>query len=217
MLSDDGQIGLVFNGCIYNFREIRAELEALGHRFRSHTDTEVLLRGYQQWGIDRLVPKLRGMFAFALWDDPEQKLTMVRDRLGVKPLIYCQQNGEHRVRFHHGGTALGRLGGEIDPVAVLDLLEFGFVTDKRSIYAGNFQAAARDHRRMERRQIVQRQYWSVPVSRTLVDYELRRSGRRDRTAAAGSRCNCDWLRTCPSACCSAAASIPAWCAGRCKS
>ena len=55
MLSDDGQIGLVFNGCIYNFLDIRSELEARGHHFRSHTDTEVLLRGYQEWGIDRLV------------------------------------------------------------------------------------------------------------------------------------------------------------------
>ena len=64
MLSDDGEIGLVFNGCIYNFQELRKELESNGHRFRSNTDTEVLLNGYRQWGIDAMVPRLRGMFAF---------------------------------------------------------------------------------------------------------------------------------------------------------
>src|ERR1700692_960669 len=93
MLSDDGEIGLVFNGCIYNFQELRKELESSGHRFRSNTDTEVLLNGYRQWGIDALVPRLRGMFAFGVWDNPRRKLTLVRDRLGVKPLLYAAANG----------------------------------------------------------------------------------------------------------------------------
>src|SRR5262249_37622552 len=72
MLSADGRIGVVFNGCIYNFRELRDELKVCGHRFRSQTDTEVLLLGYREWGIDALVKKLRGMYAFGIWDDPEQ-------------------------------------------------------------------------------------------------------------------------------------------------
>jgi asparagine synthase (glutamine-hydrolysing) len=162
MLSDDGQVGLVFNGCVYNFREIRAELEALGHRFRSHTDTEVLLRGYQQWGIDRLVPKLRGMFAFALWDNPAQKLTMVRDRLGVKPLIYCQRDGE--IAFASTMEALRTvgMGGDIDSLAVLDLLEFGFVTDKRSMYHGVSKLPPATVAEWHDGKVVQRQYWSVP-------------------------------------------------------
>ncbi len=162
MLSEDRQVGLVFNGCIYNFRKIRAELEALGHHFRSNTDTEVLLLGYQQWGIDRLVPKLRGMFAFAVWDNPEQKLTMVRDRLGVKPLIYCQQNGE--IAFASTMEALRSvgLGGDIDRLAVLDLLEFGFVTDKRSIYQGISKLPPATIAEWRDGKVVQRQYWSVP-------------------------------------------------------
>src|SRR5450432_3335939 len=94
MLSDDGQIGLVFNGCIYNFLDLRAELEKRGHQFHSHCDTEVLLRGYQEWGIDALVGRLRGMFAFAIWDNPRCTLLLIRDRLGVKPLVYCACNGE---------------------------------------------------------------------------------------------------------------------------
>src|SRR5664279_1532827 len=88
MLSDDGQIGLVFNGCIYNFLELREDLEKRGHQFHSRCDTEVLLRGYQEWGIDALVPRLRGMFAFGIWDHARGVLTLARDRLGVKPVSY---------------------------------------------------------------------------------------------------------------------------------
>src|SRR5579884_3116180 len=162
MLSDDGQVGLVFNGCVYNFREIRAELESLGHRFRSNTDTEVILRGYQQWGIDRLVPKLRGMFAIAIWDDPQQKLTLLRDRLGVKPLVYCQHN--RGIVFASTVEALRSvgLGGNIDRLAVLDLLEFGFVTDKRSIYQGITKLPPATIAEWQNGKVVQRQYWSVP-------------------------------------------------------
>lgn len=162
MLSDDGTIGLVFNGCVYNFQEIRAELEGLGHRFGSHTDTEVILRGYQQWGIDRLVPKMRGMFAIAFWDEPAQRLTMVRDRLGVKPLVYCQQNGG--IAFASTIDALRSvgLGGDVDPVAVLDLLEFGFVTDKRSIYHGIAKLPPATIAEWHDGRVEQRQYWSVP-------------------------------------------------------
>jgi asparagine synthase (glutamine-hydrolysing) len=162
MLSDNGEIGLVFNGCVYNFREIRAELEALGHHFRSHTDTEILLRGYQEWGIDRLVPKLRGMFAFAIWDNPAQKLTLVRDRLGVKPLIYCQTSDG--IAFASTMDALRSvgLGGDIDPVAVLDLLEFGFVTDKRSMHRGITKLPPATIAEWKDGQIEQREYWSVP-------------------------------------------------------
>ena len=74
MVYADRRYGIVFNGAIYNFRDLRRELQARGYTFRSETDTEVLLAGYDAWGIDELVKRLRGMFAFALWDDREQKL-----------------------------------------------------------------------------------------------------------------------------------------------
>src|SRR6185295_17544053 len=88
MISPDRSVGVTFNGAIYNFRELRRELIAAGCKFRSHTDTEVLIHGYQEWGLDRLVSKLDGMFAFGLWDQRNRKLFLVRDRLGVKPLLY---------------------------------------------------------------------------------------------------------------------------------
>ncbi|HSK63641.1 MAG TPA: hypothetical protein VK893_07365, partial [Pyrinomonadaceae bacterium] len=94
MLSPDSHTGVVFNGAIYNFRELRRELETHGYRFRTQTDTEVLIHGYAAWGLDALLTRLRGMFAFALWDDRKRTLFLVRDRLGVKPLVYSVQNGQ---------------------------------------------------------------------------------------------------------------------------
>ena len=81
MAGEDGRLWITFNGEIYNFLELRRELEAAGHRFRSHTDTEVILAAYGHWGLD-CVDRLVGMFAFAIWDEPRRRLWVVRDRLG---------------------------------------------------------------------------------------------------------------------------------------
>src|SRR3954452_17267394 len=79
MCSDDRRVAVVFNGAIYNFLDLRRELEQHGYRFRSHTDTEVLIHGYREWAAEALVSRLRGMFAIGLWDDAEQKLFLIRD------------------------------------------------------------------------------------------------------------------------------------------
>ena len=110
----DGQLGLAlaFNGAIYNYPELRKELEALGYSFYSDGDTEVLLKGYHAWG-EAMLPKLNGMFAFAIWERDRQQLFLARDRLGVKPL-YLSRNGS-RLRFASTLPALLK-GGDIDPV-----------------------------------------------------------------------------------------------------
>lgn len=136
MLSPDGALGVVFNGAIYNFRELRDELATGGVTFTSETDTEVLLHGYRAWGIDRLVDRLRGMFAFALWDDRAQRLFLVRDRLGVKPLIYVRRSGELAFASTVRALRAARLANEIDASAVAEFLQLGFVTERRSIYEG---------------------------------------------------------------------------------
>src|SRR5262249_8724583 len=91
--SDDGQVGLIFNGEIYNHPGLRKELERRGHRFRTdHSDTETILRGYEEWSTD-VVRHLVGMFAFAIWDRRRGELFLARDRLGIKPLYYVAAPG----------------------------------------------------------------------------------------------------------------------------
>jgi asparagine synthase (glutamine-hydrolysing) len=162
MLSEDGQIGLVFNGCIYNFMELRADLEKLGHQFHSHCDTEVLLRGYREWGADALVPRLRGMFAFGIWDHPRGVLTLVRDRLGVKPLAYGARGGEIAFASTVAAVRTAGFGGELDPQAVLEFLEYGYVTDQRSIYQGIAKLPPATILEWRDGQVSQRQYWTLP-------------------------------------------------------
>jgi asparagine synthase (glutamine-hydrolysing) len=136
MSSADGKLSVVFNGAIYNFKALRAVLEKTGCRFRSDSDTEVLLHGYRAWGIASLVCRLRGMFAFGLWDNSARKLYLVRDRLGVKPLVFASAGNE--IAFASTARALerGGYGGNIDDDAVLDLLRWGFVGEQHCIYGG---------------------------------------------------------------------------------
>ena len=94
---DDADLTLVFNGEIYNYVELRAELEARGHRFRSSGDTEVLLRAYEEWGED-CPTHFNGMFAFAVWDGRARRLVLARDRFGEKPLYLARTGGRSRSR-----------------------------------------------------------------------------------------------------------------------
>ncbi|CAD5109304.1 N-acetylglutaminylglutamine amidotransferase [Zestomonas carbonaria] len=137
MIDSDHGLALAFNGAIYNYPELRAELQELGYRFHSDGDTEVLLKGYHAWGAE-LLPKLNGMFAFAIWERDTQTLFIARDRLGVKPL-YLSQTGE-RLRFASSLPALLAGGGidtRLDPVALNFYLNFhSVVPAPRTILAG---------------------------------------------------------------------------------
>lgn len=114
----DDALTLVFNGCIYNYESLKVELIELGHQFSSHSDTEVILKAYRQWGMD-CVSRFEGMFAFAIWDDEQQQLLLARDRIGIKPLYYAPVDGG--VRFASNTQALlaeGDLDTSIDPVGL---------------------------------------------------------------------------------------------------
>jgi asparagine synthase (glutamine-hydrolysing) len=137
MASADGRAMLVFNGEIYNFRELRRELTGLGAHFRTDGDGEVILSAYQKWGVDCL-QRLHGMFAFALYDLDKRTLFLARDRLGVKPLFMASLS-DGSLAFASelkGLLAHPLLRRAVDPLAVEDYLAWGYVPDHRSILKG---------------------------------------------------------------------------------
>ena len=164
MVSSDRKLAVVFNGAIYNFLELRTELESAGYRFFSNTDTEILLHGYREWGIQGLLRRLHGMFAIGLWDDEARKLHLFRDRLGVKPLHYTlRPNGS--LAFASTARALhaGGVAGELDPTAVAEFLEFGYVTDAHSIYQGVQKLRAGHLLEWSGGKVVDTVYWEPPT------------------------------------------------------
>jgi len=164
MLSKDRSLGVVFNGAIYNYPALRKQLISQGHSFSSNTDTEVLVHGYEVWGIDGLVSRLHGMFAFALWDDTNKKLYLVRDRLGVKPLVFSQRDGSIAFASNVRALKVGGYVSEIDDSAVLDFLNFGFVPDERSIYRNASKLPAATILEWSNGFIKQWKYWTPPTA-----------------------------------------------------
>ncbi len=137
MASSDGRAMLVFNGEIYNYRELREELRGSGAQFHTDGDSEVILAAWQRWGPD-CVTRLHGMFAFAIYDLAQRTLFLARDRLGVKPLFYAPLS-DGSLAFASelkGLLAHPLLRREIDPLAIEDYLTWGYVPDHRSILAG---------------------------------------------------------------------------------
>jgi asparagine synthase (glutamine-hydrolysing) len=134
--NEDGSVQIVFNGEIYNYQELRAGLEARGHRLRTRSDTEVLVHLYEEDG-ERLVERLRGMFAFALWDRANRRLLLGRDRLGIKPL-YLYRDAEKLLFGSELKAILAHsdVRREIDPAALDDYLAYGMVPGPRTILRG---------------------------------------------------------------------------------
>jgi asparagine synthase (glutamine-hydrolysing) len=137
MCSPDGLVQSVFNGEIYNFRALRADLEAKGHRFRSEGDSEVVLRAYEQWGAD-CFNRFNGMFAIAVWDAREDRMILARDPAGQKPLYYAYEPGRWLLfgstlapLIRYAGAAL-----EVDGSMVEEYVRFGFPTGNRAMLKG---------------------------------------------------------------------------------
>src|SRR5690348_11523894 len=127
MASADRTAWIVYNGEVYNFRQIRTELVSRGWRFRSDSDTEVILAAYREWGLDA-VERFRGMFAFALWDGARRQLHLCRDRFGVKPLYYSVRGGV--LAFASESKALNCAGctsRSADPVSIAEFVQYGYI------------------------------------------------------------------------------------------
>ena len=134
--NEDGTVQVVFNGEIYNYRELRRELESRGHTFRTFSDTEVIVHLYEELG-HRCVERLRGMFAIALWDTKQQRLVLARDRVGIKPL-YVSLN-DQRIVFGSELKAVlahGDIPRDIDPLALDDYFNYGMIPGTRCIFGG---------------------------------------------------------------------------------
>lgn len=135
MENEDGRVRVVFNGEIYNFRSLREELVSLGHTFRTTSDTEVLVHGYESWG-EGMVPRLEGMFAFGLWDSQERRLLLARDRAGKKPL-FIYRNGDQLLFASEikGILALSGTDDSLDPAAFPHFLGFGYVPGPKTFHS----------------------------------------------------------------------------------
>jgi asparagine synthase (glutamine-hydrolysing) len=165
MTNESGDVWVVFNGEIYNFAELRRELEP-NHHFRSRTDTEVLIHGYEQWGFDGLLQRIDGMFAFAIWDERKEELFLARDRVGKKPLYYAHlPNGIAFASTLNAMLELLPSRPEIDPVALDEYLVYQAVPAPRTIYAGvrMLPPAHRGHWR-EGKPLEVKRYWHLSYS-----------------------------------------------------
>ena len=165
--NEDGSVTIVFNGEIYNYRELQPELEARGHHFKTHSDTEAIVHAYEEYGA-ACVNRLRGMFAFAVWDARQRKLFIARDRVGKKPLYYTQTRAgafvfgsELKSLLQH--PAVER---EINPEAVDAYLTYGYVPDPLSIFRGIHKLPPGHHLTLTDGRIAIESYWDFSYEET---------------------------------------------------
>jgi asparagine synthase (glutamine-hydrolysing) len=161
MDSEDGKIQIVYNGEVYNFREIRKTLETHGHHFRSNTDTEVIIKAYIQWGVDCL-QRFVGMFALSLWDGRTKQLFMARDRLGIKPLYYYLSSGDLIFASELKSIMAFRGFSKILDIEAIPLfLHYQYVPAPRTIFKNTFKLLPGQYATFDGNNFHQQQYWNL--------------------------------------------------------
>ena len=161
MSNEDGSVWITFNGEIYNFQELRQELEKRGHSFRTHSDTEVIIHAYEEYGRECLT-RLRGMFAFAIWDGRRRTLFLARDRVGKKPLFYFL--GTDRFAFASEIKALLTDAGisvQPDPIAIDHFLALGYVPGPRTAFIGIRKLPAAHWMEVRDGEVETGRYWKL--------------------------------------------------------
>jgi asparagine synthase (glutamine-hydrolysing) len=182
LYNEDGNVVVVFNGEIYNFQQLVPELTARGHKFRTRSDTEVIVHAWEEWG-EQCVAHFRGMFAFAIWDKRQATLFLARDRLGVKPLYYAMLPSGWLIFGSELKTLLSHpeLSREIDPLTIEDYLAFGYVPEPKTVFKSALKLAPGHTLKLVRGKPPQtpRQYWDIHFS--------------ESPQAADERATCDEL------------------------
>jgi len=163
IFNEDGTIGVVFNGEIYNFQELRTELEAKGHRFKTHSDTETIVHLYEDMGVD-CVQKLSGMFAFSLWDEKKERLFLARDRFGKKPLFYVNHGG--RLAWASELQALKTLDWprDLNPEALDLYLSLQYIPSPHTIYKAVKKLPPAHRLVVEKGSVTVERYWDLPLN-----------------------------------------------------
>jgi asparagine synthase (glutamine-hydrolysing) len=164
--NEDRTVWVVFNGEIYNYRQLRDALEAEGHQFHTSSDTETIVHGYEQWGED-VFSKLRGMYGIALWDTRTRTLLVARDRAGIKPLYYAEAGG----RLFFGSEAKcvlvnPEVDRQLSPAALDHFLAYQYTPKDQSIFRGIRKLQPGHVLRVRDGRVSTRQYWQLPVDRT---------------------------------------------------
>ena len=165
MFNEDGSVVVVFNGEIYNFAELRSELEHKGHVFSSRSDTEVIIHGYEEWGLGS-IDRLRGMFAYALYDLKRKRLLLVRDRIGIKPIYYHYQDG--KLRFASEIKAIledPQVERRVNFQALYDYLGFEFVPAPHTMFDNINKLPAGHYLLLENDEVSIEQYWDLSLQK----------------------------------------------------
>jgi len=171
MQSHDERYVIAFNGEIYNFLELKAELIAKGYPFKTHTDTEVILALYHFEGV-KLLKKINGMFAFALWDKEKQSLFIARDRIGKKPLYYCTYNNEIVFASELKAlVAIKEIPTKIRLDAVYDFFAYQYIPDPKTIYQDIFKLEPGHYLLIDKSGMKKQQYWDISFAKISTDSE----------------------------------------------
>ncbi len=163
LANEDETVWVVYNGEIYNHADVRPELEAAGHRYRTRSDTETIVHAYEEWG-DRCVERFRGMFAFAIWDAPRRRLLLARDRLGIKPLYWTLV--DNRLLFGSEIKAIlesGLVRREANERAIPELLSTRYLSGAETLFRGIFRLLPGHVLVFEDGRVTARSWWDVPA------------------------------------------------------
>ena len=168
--NEDGTVHVTYNGEIYNFQPLRAELEKAGHKFSTKSDTEVIVHGYEQFG-NACIQRLNGMFAIAIWDSAKKKLLLARDRMGIKPLYYSIQDGGIIFASEIKALLQARIKKNVDTTALYSILNVGYIPGERTLIRGIKKLPPSSILNFKEGEAEVSAYWQIPPTSDSADSE----------------------------------------------